>query len=201
MADLQIPQVAGLLATWLGSDRCSKSYVHDIRRAIGMAELPAIAIYAGDEEWVERRGGILAHLVTVQLDYYLGRVEQDAMDEAWAKLRDAAHQVQRGLLTGWHADWPPAPDPNQGLSLVELGVGIEDIRPIGKTRYGYFHPLAPVGGTSYVGFRATASMQYVDVSEPSDITPLGPLVGHLTVPAEGDLPEATFVEFQPLGAP
>lgn len=201
MADLQIPQVAGLLATWLGSERCRKAYRHDVRRAIGMAELPALAVYAGDEEFVERRGGGLVHVVTLQLDYYLGPVEQQAMDAAWEKLREAALQVHRGLLDGRHADWPPAPDPNQGKSLLDLGVGIEDIRPTGKARYGYFHPLAPTGGTSYVGFRATGAMQHLDVVEPSDITDLGPLVGHFIVPAEGDLPEATFLDFQPLGAP
>lgn len=166
-----------------------------------MAELPALAVFVGDEEWIEGRGGRLGHLVTVQLDYYYGPVEQQAMDDAWAKLRDAAHQVHRALLEGRHADWPPAPDPNQGKSLLDFGVGIEDIRPTGKTRYGYFHPLAPAGGTSYVGFRATAAMQHLDVSEPPGITDLGPLVGHFTVLPEGTLPEGTILEFQAFGDP
>lgn len=209
MADLVVTNLAGLFAAQLGTTRCQQTYLHDVRRAVGRSEMPALAVYVSEEEIVESLGGRDVHEATVALDYYLGPVEQEVMDSQWADLREAARLVSVAVRNGYHANWPtpivPAPDPPQspapGTPLLTLLPALLGFSLRGKIRYGYFHPLSPGAGASYLGFRAQLDVRHEDTIALTGVTNLGPLVGHFTVPAEGVLPAASFLEFQAFGAP
>jgi hypothetical protein len=209
VADPVVYNLAGLCKSQLGATRCASVALHDIRRGVPRGELPALAVYVSEEEITEERGGTARHDAVVALDYYFGPVEQGVLDDRWADCREAARLVSVAVRNGSHADWPtpivPAPvppqDPAPGTPVLELVTGLQGFRLNGKIRYGYFHPVAPGAGASYLGFRASLAVLHDDTTEPSDITDLGPLVGHLTLPAEGTLPAGELVEFQPLASP
>jgi hypothetical protein len=205
VADAIVVNIAGLLAAKLGTTKCAETYLHDIRRAVGQAELPALAVYVADEEIVDGRADEIYHEATVQLDYYLGPIEQDIMNDRWADLRIAARMIGEVLRAGSHAAWPtpivPAPDPPQnpapGTPLVDLGIGLEAFA-LGRIRYGYFHPIAPGPGTSYLGFRAPLAVRHVDLADQPGISNLTEMYGVVRLPAEGALPVVEFVEFRAL---
>lgn len=208
MADAIVYNLAGLLAAKLGETACASTPLHDMRRGIARAKLPALALYVSEEEIFEERGSDDRHEVTVSLDYYRGPIESQNMDDRWAELRAAAKSIAVAVRLGEDDDWPtpivptptPPQDPAPGTPLLELVPGLISFR-LGKIRYGYFHPIAPGPGASYVGFRASLTVIHDDTYEPTDIDLLGPLVGHFTLAAEGTLPAGDLLEFQPLAAP
>jgi hypothetical protein len=209
VADAVVVNIAGLLAAKLTSTSCKKAYLHDVRHAVARAELPALAVYVSEEEIVEGRGGKTRHECVVELDYYLGPIEGMNLNERWADLRTAAKKIAEAVIAGADPNWPtpivPPPTPPQspapGTPVLTLVTGLQAFVPSGKVKYGYFHPIAPTQGTSYLGFRWQLAVLHDDTYEPADITPLGPMFGTLTLAAEGALPVFNFVEFRPLAAP
>lgn len=204
MADAIVVNLAGLLASKLGTTQCAGTYLHDIRRAVGQTDLPALAVYVSEEEIVAERGGVMRHEAVVSLDYYLGPIEQDVMNDRWSELRVAATDIANAVRVGYDPAWPIATVPPTiapGTALLDFVTGLQGFTTQGKVKYGYFHPITPGAGASYLGFRWSLLVLHDGTSEPADITLLGPLVGHFNVPAEGALPAGILLEFQPLAAP
>ncbi len=196
MSDAVTGPLADLIGAHLETTRCRAKYRHDIRRAVSQAQLPAVACYVADEEIYEGRAGKIGHNAGIAIDYYLGPIVEQSMDEAWEAAREATRRIARALILGSHPSWPPAPGV-PGTPIRDIIPGLEIIEPTGKTRYGYFHPIEPGRGQSYVGCRATALIRYFETERPAS-EPLEIVFGQIVVPADPPLAAGVMVEFRPL---
>lgn len=197
MTDAVTGPLAGLIGAWLETSRCAAAYRHDVRREVGRAKFPALACYVAEESIYEGRAGYVEHELKIGIDYYLGPVEERSLDDKWEAAREAARRATLAMIKGTHVSWPPAPAV-PGTPIRSIIPGLEIIEPQGAIRYGYFHPIAPGAGQSYIGFRGFCLIRYRAADVAPTTQPLEMVWGEVLVPAEGALAEGVMVEFRPL---
>ncbi len=104
--DLQVYNVAGLIATSLGSTLCKTVYRHPLPRPAPDPLAPYLCVFREKEEFEGTEPGFREFTATVVIEYYMGRQPFGSpLEDCWGALHNVVQLIDKAVIAGRHPSW------------------------------------------------------------------------------------------------